>query len=186
MTNQTMKKILSRVIICVLVFVLLFAFYSCKNDNGSNFSEVTGEQESNTEAETGILPELKITSTDIQEELVVLETTYGVIKYSSAFKDIVIIETFNGGKSAQLDVTADIDGQNTLVYTIYYNSNNGTPFGKIFVPKMNERIILSVVFEEIDNEWSLDWQTTFYAVQETFNDIVESMKENDNYFPIDS
>ncbi len=126
---------------------------------------------------------LSIMSITEDGDWIVVETTYGVLRYPFAFSDVIEVEAFNEGETSQLRFYTKIEGQKIKNYTIHYNDNEGTAFGTL---KKEKKIPLSVVFEEPPAELQEDWKTTFYAVQETFNDVLKSMEENEKFFGVDS
>ena len=63
-------------------------------------------------------------------------------------------------------------------YTIYFNEPKGVPCG---ILKMSEEIPVTVEFENAPKKLDDDWLITFNAVQETFNDVLLSMSENNDF-----
>lgn len=133
-----------------------------------------------TEQENTSVPELKIISTKESDNWVVVETTYGEFQYPAAFSDIIKLESITKDNSSQLQFFARIDEGDVLVYTIYYNNNIGERFGKLKLSENNE-IAVFFVFEKADGTNSSDWLDTFYAIQDTFNDVKNSMSEDSRF-----
>ena len=122
---------------------------------------------------------LSIMSLTEDGDWIVVETSYGVVRYPFAFSDVIEVEAFNEGETSQLRFYTKIEGEKIKNYTIHYNADDiGTAFGTL---KQKNEIPLSVVFEEFPEDCSEEWMSTFYAVQETFNDILKSMQEDKNF-----
>lgn len=121
---------------------------------------------------------LSIMSITENGEWRVLDTTYGKLRYPFAFSDIIEVEAFNEGALSELRFYAKIEGKKMLNYTIHFNDNEGIACGTL---KLKDEIPVSVVFEDAPEGLKEDWLSTFYAVQETFNDVLKSMEENKKF-----
>lgn len=197
-----MKKGLAVLLVVILVIVAgVVGFSLGKNDakapDVSNSSAGSSTADTTTEyiggkddLENGVftgesttlapVPEGKFGIISITEdnEWVNVETTYGKFRYPFAFSDLVKVEAEDEGDSQSLEFSALIDDEYTIIYTINYNSDEGMPCGILMLDK---EIPVSVEFEEISDTLNDDWASTFYAAQETFNDVVSSMAENENF-----
>lgn len=118
---------------------------------------------------------LSIISTTESGDWVTVKTSFISLRYPFAFSDIIAVEAYNEGLASQLRFYSNLDGKKTLNYVIYFNSNEGIPCGTL---KLQGEIPISVEFEKAPKKLSEDWLNTFYAVQETFNDVIKSMEEN--------
>ncbi|MBQ8029477.1 MAG: hypothetical protein IJ262_08755 [Clostridia bacterium] len=121
---------------------------------------------------------LSIVSYTENGEWMEVETSYGKFHYPFAFSDIIKIEAVNKGVSAQLRFSAKIEDKIIDAYTIYFNEPKGVPCG---ILKMSEEIPVTVEFENAPKKLDDDWLITFNAVQETFNDVLISMSENNDF-----
>ncbi len=124
---------------------------------------------------------LSIISTTESGDWVTVKTSFISLRYPFAFSDIIAVEAYNEGLASQLRFYANIDGKKTLNYVIYFNSNEGIPCGTL---KLQGEIPVSVEFEKAPKKLSEDWLNTFYAVQETFNDVLKSMENNKSFVSI--
>lgn len=126
---------------------------------------------------------LSIMSTTESGEWVTVKTSYMTIRYPFAFSDIIEVEAYNEEFASQLRFYVYISGKKTLNYVIHFNSDEGLPCGTL---KLQNDIPVSVEFKKASDRLSEDWLSTFYAVQETFNDVLKSMEENEKFFGVDS
>lgn len=167
-----------RIIVLAFCVVLVLMTVACSSDEA--FEDISGSAAASGVEDTG-LPELKIISSTEGKEWVVVDTTYGTFRYSVAFADIMSVETVNQNNAAQLKFFAQIDGSNVLIYTIHYNANIGTPCGRLSLDDNHKDIPVFVEFEHISGSIHADWLSTYYAVEETFNDVIGSMSENSGF-----
>ena len=121
---------------------------------------------------------LQVESTKEQGENVIVATTYGTVKYPYAFSDLVIVEAETFMNHAALEFKAEIDGQEYKLYTLLFNGEEGMPVGKLLVD--GETYVVTALFHDV-TELSGDNLVTFYAVQETFNDVVNSLADNGGF-----
>jgi len=66
------------------------------------------------------------------------------------------------------------------VFSINYNFDEGFRCGTLKLEDAEE-IPVTVVFDEFPPDMAEEWQTAFFAAQETFNDVLFSMAENSNF-----
>jgi len=159
-------------------------------DDIENQTDVQTEQQTEieTEPETTGFPKLEVVNSAEESAWVNVETTYGTFRYPAAFSDIVKVEGVTGEASAELKVLLVTDEGDLPVYTLYYNNEENStaiPCGKLKLDSETEEMLISVVFENAPEDLSADWQSTFYAVQETFNDVIFSMEEDSRFTAAD-
>lgn len=121
---------------------------------------------------------LSIQSVTESGDWVTVKTSLITFRYPFAFSDIIEVEPFNSGVVSELRFYSKIDGKRILNYSILFNGSKGVPCGTL---KNKEETPVSVEFEEAPKKLSDDWLNTFYAVQETFNDVLKSMEESKNF-----
>ncbi len=126
------------------------------------------------------IPALVLLSVKEQGEWVMVETSYGAFRYPTAFADILAPEVVCYDNVAQIQFIAQIAEQSLVAYTLHYRAATGIRCGTLRLPNTTEEIAVSVEFAEVDHI-PADWQDTFYAVQETFNDVVSSMAEDSRF-----
>lgn len=131
---------------------------------------------------TGIIhsevKELLVQNVTKQDNMVLVETTYGTVRYPFAFSDIMSVEAENHGNYAALEFSAMIDGETYKLYTLYFNSEDGVPVGTLRYD--SETYVVTAEFHDASGISDLN-MVTFYAAQETFNDVINSLSENENF-----
>ena len=159
---------------------------ACK-DTG-DIEEQTGNSIGQTETEAAPeesgFPKLEVLSDKEDSNWVQVETTYGTFRYPAAFSDIIKVNTVTEKESAQLQVMLLTGEVELAVYTLYYNyegNDAAIPCGKLKLTDESEEMTVSVVFENAPESLSADWLSTFYAVQETFNNVIVSMAEDSRF-----
>lgn len=133
--------------------------------------------------ERGPLKELTVGSMERQGETMVVDTSYGEVKFPYAFSDLIRVEAFNQGNQTALTFTARIGGQDEKLYTIWFNSPEGTAAGSMDLKDGEDPVTVTLVFYQPDAELSEGDRTTFYATQETVNDVLASLEEGGNFTP---
>ncbi|MBQ7922072.1 MAG: hypothetical protein IJ325_05795 [Clostridia bacterium] len=179
MKNTTKRILVLAALLTAAVSVMLTAS-SCSKDEIEEQTQDT-EQVESAAPEKEIFPELEILNTTDTKDGVVVETTYGTFRYPYAFSDIVSVNAVNGEESAQLQVSVIMEDSSFVVYTIHYNEEIGSVCGKLKLDGYEDEIDVSVEFEEASDAVPEDWLTTVYAVQETFNDVINSMSEDSRF-----
>ena len=176
MTKKT-KNIVLMVLVCVVLVVLsvvITSVVTSQKFTTENVSDKIVQEDAN----------LKILSVIENNESISVETTYGSFNYPRAFMDVISVDTDVASGDECLKFMAQIDGDSIDVYTIYYNSSKGVLCGYQVLPDDRE-VTVSVVFEDITENISDEWKTTFYAVQETFNDVIVSMAQDSRFIVAD-
>lgn len=150
---------------------------------GRNDGEAGSDDDTRTNAsqKKESLDELSVESVEEQGDAVVVSTTYCTLKYPFAFADLIRVEAIDHEGSAALEFIAEIDGVSYKLYTILFGSSAGIPVGTIELGEDEEEYDVNVLFHELEEEVGESERTTFYATQETFNDVVASMAENENF-----
>lgn len=188
MSRKNKKNYIVLAFVCVLVlFAIFIGIYLSQNNN--KIPEQSGDQVENTpvvNTPADVTPaeertEFKIESVTEQGESVSVTTTYGTFAYPFAFSDLIVIEAVDLETTAQLKFFLDMDGVNVPIYTVCYNSEEGSLCGHLTLPDKEEAIPVSVILGEIPEDISEDWKLTFYATQETFNEVLFSMAEDVNF-----
>lgn len=179
--KNTMKRILALAVLCTMMVSVLLNTVSCgKND------EAESQDESKVvEQIEKVFPELQILSAEDSGNVVAVETTYGLFSYPLAFSDLIAINAVNNEESAQLQINAKIDETECVVYTIHYNEEIGMKCGSLKLDNYADVIDVYIEFTDDTNDISEEWVTTFYAVQETFNDVINSMAKDNRFTVVD-
>lgn len=128
------------------------------------------------------LKELLVESVTEQEHDVLVVTTYGTVRYSYAFSDLIIVEAENFVDHVELKFGATIDDEVRNLYTLIFDGEEGIPIGTLQVD--DDTYAVTAQFHDVSGI-SEDGMVTFYAVQETFNDVVNSLSENEGFTAAD-
>ena len=122
--------------------------------------------------------ELVVESVTPQGSDVVVATTYGTVKYPYAFSDIMSVEAKNFGSYAALEFSAKIGEKSYKLYDLLFNSEEGSPLGTL--EYNGETYTVTAQFHGVSNIDD-NHAVTFYAAQETLNDVASSLAENENF-----
>ena len=123
---------------------------------------------------------LIIMSIEEEGEWVILTTSYGKMRYPFAFSDVIKTEAVNYGEYSQLKLSAAVSEKTVPIYTLNFNHDSGIPAGELVLPVSGEKIGVSVEFFEPDG-LTEEEENVFHAACETFNDILDSFAENENF-----
>lgn len=126
--------------------------------------------------------ELLVQNVTVQDDTVLVETTYGTVRYPHAFSDIMSVEAATFENHATLEFTATIDDTTHKLYTLLFNGEEGMPVGVL--RNGDERYVVTVQFHDA-NGISDNNMSTFYATQETLNDVLNSLSENKGFIAAD-
>ena len=136
-------------------------------------------------AETEPAPEdnqkLKVLSTVEQGEQVIVTTTYGTFSYPYAFSDLLVFEAVADSEDEKLDFYADVNDKKLHLFTLWFGGSEGFAVGTLKHPESGESVTVSVVFGEEPEGLSEDELISYYAAKELFNDIEQSLAENEGY-----
>ena len=116
-------------------------------------------------------------------DAVVVSTTYGSVRYPFAFSDLIHFVAENDADHAMLEFTADIDDVEAPLYTIVFNGQEGILLGSMSIPDSEEPVPVYAELHAPEEELEEGDLATFYAAQETFNDVVVSLGENEGFMP---
>lgn len=137
--------------------------------------EETPAVESIVPAEEESLPVLSILSETVEGESVVVETSYCTVKYPFAFSDVVKVEAVEGGEYTALRFFAVTGSGEHPAFDLEFFGGSGTELGSMEIEGGTARV--SVSFHEPEG-FGEGEESTFYAVQEIFNDVLQSLAES--------
>ena len=176
MENSSQRKVLTVVGIAVGVVLALLLILL------AGFNKTPGAESTPGETIVSNGNELVVESVEEQEDIVLVNTTYVTVKYPYAFSDIVSVEAETFEDYAVLEFGAIINDTTYKAYTLFFNSEEGMPIGTL--ERNGETYVVTAQFHDasgIDE----DSMITFNAVQETFNDVVNSLFENEGFTAAD-
>lgn len=165
------------VVCCVLALVLIALIVVAGRMNPDQPPETPGESQQATGSQIaliqGPIDEMVIRTVEEREDAVYVSTSYGDFTYPYAFSDLLVIEEVNEDSCVGLTVSVFLLGRNEPVYTLWINSDRGILAGML----QREEITYRVTMEMYDPRENLNeaYQSTFYAVQETLNDVLQSL-----------
>lgn len=171
--NKTRSRGMSRnsfiVICCVLALVLaalIAAAWFITRDTSGESGTQSGQQ-------SGAMEEMIMYTVEEQGDKVCVTTSYGDFSYPYAFSDLIVIEPVTEENCVGLAFSAYIEGKCEPVYTLWINGSRGVSAGTLHLEDKS----FSVTIEMMDarEDLNADYLTTFYAVQETLNDVIQSM-----------
>ncbi len=174
MEKKKLKIAVTALLAIVMVVAGVAAGYGLGRSSVYEATDVSADTQNVQSENNG----LSIMSLKEDGEWIVLNTSFLTLRYPFAFSDIIEAEAYNDESGSQLRFYSVLDEKKVLNFIIHFNSNEGVLCGTL---KLEQDIPVTVEFEEFPKKLSDDWQSTFYAVQETFNDVLDSMKDNDNF-----
>lgn len=116
-------------------------------------------------------------------DTVLVSTSYGTVRYPFAFSDLLRMEAENATDHASLKFFAVIDDVDVPVYTVVFNGQEDIFLGSLSIPDAENEVPVYAEIHTSPAELAEDDLGTFYAVQETFNDVVISLEENVGFSP---
>ena len=177
------RKILaavSAVLVVILVLLIVWLIW-LKPDKAPAVSvpdSTEGTVAAQTEETLSQMKELLVEKVTEQEDAVLVSTTYVAVKYPYAFSDIVSVETETFEDYAVLEFGAIIGDATHKAYSLIFNGEEGMPVGTL--QHDGETYVITVQFHDADGVGEEN-MATFYAAQETFNDVVNSLSENKGF-----
>lgn len=117
---------------------------------------------------------------DQKAQVVVISTSYGTVKYPFAFSDLIRVYAENQEDRAVLKFCAWLNNTEYPLYSLIFDGDEGFPVGEL-TRKDGTAISVTVQFFEADPAMDADEMQSFYAVQETVNDVIQSLAENKHF-----
>lgn len=121
---------------------------------------------------------LVIQQIEEQGSMIVVTTNYGTVAYPVAFEALMSVEARNQENDVALEFYATIDGKQCALYALAFHSREGIPVGYLQVGE-NVYAVNAIFHEPVGLD--ADGKSTFYAAQETFNDVVTSLEDNTGF-----
>lgn len=127
----------------------------------------------------GPMDEMMIDAVEEGEDAMYVTTSYINFTYPYAFSDLLVIEEVNEESCVGLTVSVFLQGRNEKTYTIWINSDRGMPVGALHRGEKTYRVSMEM-YDPREN-MSEVYLSTFYAVQETLNDVLQSMAADGDF-----
>ncbi|MBQ8621426.1 MAG: hypothetical protein IJ422_03835 [Oscillospiraceae bacterium] len=140
---------------------------------------MSNEPDDRNEPVAGPMEKMVMHSVEEQGNLVYVKTTYGDFSYPYAFADLVAIEPVNEENCVGLAFSAYIEGNNEPVYTLWINGDQGMSAGSLRVEDKTYNVTLEIM--DAREDLNPDYLPTFNAVQETLNDVLQSLAAGGNF-----
>lgn len=122
------------------------------------------------------MPELTVGQAHRAEQSWVVETSYMDVAFSYAFSDYIYVTAVNEAAAAALDFRVKTSTMDEKLYTVWFNGTAGEQIGSFDPGDGQGKVPVMVVFYSLPAGISEDDEATFKATQETFNDVLASMK----------
>ena len=139
-----------------------------------------GVKPTQMQATLATVQQLEILSTEEKDGLVKVSTSYADFSYPAEFAELIHIEIENHGKYATIHFTTTIGGEEKDIYTFYFNREAEFKVGVLQMA--GESCVVNAVVYEPDGIAEEDL-LSYYAAQETFNDVMMSLSENKGFVP---
>lgn len=185
------KKKCIAIIVALLVCIILIVGLVKRLWNSEGDSALTLEPSENDTMEeitedpgTSHL-EFLIYSVEQEQDMMVVSTSYGQMRYPFAFSDLLMINPVNQMNNSSAEFCMRLNDQEYRAFEIIFNGEEGNLIGHIELEKDMPAEPVYGVFYAPDESIAEGDLSTFYAVQEIFNDIVRSLGENENFIAMD-
>lgn len=148
--------------ICIL---LLLALLTACAPNGSEQTQPTPSG--------GLSPE-----TTVGENEITVQTRYATLSYPVAFEEVIQVSTTNYGQADALEFAGDVFGTVVPLYTLWFNGDAGLPVGTLITEAGEIKITVEI---HPAPDMTASELETFYAAQETVNQVLFSLAENEGF-----
>lgn len=169
-------------ILCLLLALILVLTTGCKKKQPEQIQQeqIQSEQTQTVapeETEPATLPALEITEILEEGDLVTVTTTFGTVSYPFAFSDLLSVAV----EEDRLVFNANLE-EAVPVFVIRFDDQAPIRLGSFYFSQTQQTLIVSAELMELPEGMDAS-QSGFYAAQETFNDVVNSLSENQNFTP---
>lgn len=171
------------VICCILTLVLAALIAVAVGMTTDRAQETPDETQKGNETQSdlivGSMDEMVIYAIEEREDVMYVTTSYGAFSYPYAFSDLLVIEEVNQDSCVGLIFSAFLEEKYEQVYTLWINSNQGMQAGSLHREDKTYRV--SIEMYEAREDMSEIYISTYYAVQETLNDVLQSMEAGGDF-----
>ena len=134
-------------------------------------------------------PTRKLLTIDRIEEVgdtVVVTTSYGQLKFPYAFTDMIKVEAINDDvlNSATLLFYLQINEKHCNLYAVTFGGEGSDPVGAMDLGEGLEPVLVYVNVYGQPSGLTDGERQAFIATQETFNDVMTSLQEGENFVPV--
>lgn len=183
--NKTLKRLFATLLALVL---LLMAGCGTKNEAeettlAADTTAPAAVTETTAATQAPEKPQLTIDSIVEQGDMMVVTTSFCVVKYPFAFADLIQVEAVNNGETGELVFSAKLDLSEYRLFSISFGGSGDIPLGTMVLPGREEPAEVCATLYQIDESLSADFVNTFNAAQECFNDVMFSLMECEGFTP---
>ena len=158
-------------------------------DSGKQEQVQSADHETETTVETDTSGEtgdeqaaLTVDTVEQDGDMMVVTTSYCTVKYPFAFSDIIQVEAVqHNGKDALMFQALLGDGVYSL-FCFVFDGTEGVPVGTLTLEDGTEVMLMLEIFEA-STAMEGSFLNTFYAAQETLNDVIGSLMEIEEFVP---
>ncbi len=122
--------------------------------------------------------ELTIDSVEQSDNMMIVNTSYGAMRYPYAFSDLVEIAAVNKEEQSSLEWYVLLGESKYLMFTVTFNGIDGTLLGTMAVENGKPAEPVYMQFFSADDQLEGADLETFSAVQEILNDVIVSLEDN--------
>lgn len=181
--DETMKKM--RFMNMMTSVVLAAAVLCACGKNSAEAPETVPVQTEQTVAavvETQpVTVNLSVEAIEEQGDMMAVKTTFCQVKFPFAFADLIQVKAVNEEAVASLEFAALIAGDAYPLYALHFGGSEGIHLGAMEIDGEAEPRAVYAEFYPADEAALGDNLGTFHAAQETFNDVVASLAENQKF-----
>ncbi len=166
------KRILALV---VAVSALMSVLQACGDKEGSG-------EKTTVASKVEKIP-LEILSREPEGEMILLRTNYAEMRYSYAFFDLIDVEVKNGGIYSSLTFYLTIEDYRYMLYRLNFGPGKGVDIGTLDLRGASQPVKVWAEVARAPADLPQELKTTFFAAQETFNEVANSLANNPNFQP---
>ena len=126
---------------------------------------------------------LIVESVEQEDQMMVITTSYCVLKYPFAFSDMIRVMAAEQEDRAELLFCAYLNKAEYPLFSIIFDGAGGIDVGTL---KLDDGTTVSVTAQIFEADTSIDptMLTSFYAAQETINDVISSLYAVDGFVAV--
>ena len=172
----------------MIVTVTLIAAVACGCGNkaaettAAETTPVTMEQTTPAAVETEpVASGLVVEAIEEQGDNMVVRTSFVHVKYPFAFADLIQVNAANEDDVASLEFFVSNQDVQHPIFTIRFGGDEGILLGTVQISNEEAPRTVYAELASADADALGDYLETFYAAQESFNDVVASLMENEGF-----
>ena len=144
-------------------------------------TEEPTESDKPTEPEKPKRKELTVDSVEQLDNVMVVNTSYGTVRYPFAFSDLIELSAVNREEQSSLEWYVLIGQSKYPMFTIVFNGEDGELLGAMAVEADKPAEPVYMQFFPADDRLEGSDIVTVSAVQEILNDVIASLEDNETF-----